>query len=399
MRSDTKSVALVCDAFPPMRTSGAVQMRDLAAEFVAAGVETTVIVPDASIDGPWVIHDYHGARILRLKTPKTKEVSRLRRAFAETALPIFMWWRLKRSPVSTSEWQGLVWYSPTIFFGAFIGFLKRQSGCRAYLILRDIFPEWAVDMGIMRRGLAYRYFKFFEKLQYRRADTIGVQTKANLSYFEDYDRSKSTAVEVLENWLRPPQREQKPLGVDLAHLSGRTIFVYAGNMGVAQNLDVVLDLAASCREDAELGFLFVGRGTETERLKAVASKSAPENTLFLPELEPDQIPLLYQHCSVGIVCLDVRHSTHNIPGKFLSYMYSGLPALAVLNSGNDLIDIIESNGVGEVCTDPNQQALQACKAKLIARLKADPEMSSRCIRLAEARFSPRAVTKQILSSF
>jgi len=66
--------------------------------------------------------------------------------------------------------------------------------------------------------------------------------------------------------------------------------------------------------------------------------------LFYDEIDPDEIPGLYAQCHVGIVALDPRHKTHNIPGKFLSYMQSGLPVLASINPGNDLVELIQRSG-------------------------------------------------------
>ncbi|WP_211160137.1 hypothetical protein [Aromatoleum aromaticum] len=57
---------------------------------------------------------------------------------------------------------------------------------------------------------------------------------------------------------------------------------------------------------------------------------------------------MYAQCHVGVVALDRRHKTHNIPGKFLTYMQSGLPVLANINPGNDLVDLIDSEQVGRI---------------------------------------------------
>lgn len=70
------------------------------------------------------------------------------------------------------------------FFGFVIQFLKFQKKVKSYLILRDIFPQWALDVGIINKNIAYYLFKFFERLQYSLADRIGIQSTSNIDYFK-----------------------------------------------------------------------------------------------------------------------------------------------------------------------------------------------------------------------
>jgi len=143
------------------------------------------------------------------------------------------------------HWDGVVWYSPTIFLGPLANALKKSSACRSYLIVRDIFPEWAVDMGLMERGLPYRFFKAIERYQYSVANVIGVQTQGNSPYFDAWAKQDGRRVEVLQNWLADAPDVGSSVSVADGPLAGRTVFVYAGNMGVAQGMDVLIDLAES----------------------------------------------------------------------------------------------------------------------------------------------------------
>ena len=87
----------------------------------------------------------------------------------------------------------------------------------------------------------------------------------------------------------------------------------------------------------DVGFVFVGRGTDLVRLKTQSEHRELTNILFFDEIEPDEIPGLYAQCDIGLLSLDKKHKTHNIPGKFLSYMRAGLPVLASVNKDNDII--------------------------------------------------------------
>lgn len=102
-------IALVADTFPPLRTSGAVQLRDLSREFARQGHELTVLLPDADIDRSWVLEDFHGVQVLRLRAPRTKDISYLRRTLGEWMMPRAMWRNLRRSPLSDESWEGIVW--------------------------------------------------------------------------------------------------------------------------------------------------------------------------------------------------------------------------------------------------------------------------------------------------
>ena len=391
-------IALVADTFPPLRTSGAVQLRDLSRELVRQGHQLTVLLPANDNAQAWRLDDWEGVRVLRLRSPKTKDVGYVRRTLSEFWMPFAMRRQLKCSPLAHERFDGVVWYSPSIFHGPLVQALKRQSRCPSYLIIRDIFPEWAVDMGLMGRGLPYRVFDAVARYQYSVADVIGVQTPGNLTYFDRWQQQQGRTLEVLQNWLGKPAQARCPIRLDQTALSGRQVFVYAGNMGVAQGMDIVLELAEQLQNRADVGFLLVGRGSDVARLKASAKDRALNNVLFHDEIHPDEIPDLYAQCSAGIVALDPRHRSHNIPGKFLTYMQSGLPVLANVNAGNDLAQMIRAQQVGQVCENNDLLAIQQLAEQLLQQIKVDANLPSRCKALFEKQFAVEAAAKQIVAA-
>ena len=391
-------IALIADTFPPLRTSGAVQLRDLSREFVRQGHAITVMLPTAGLGTPWLLEDMNGVQVLRLKAPRTKDIGYVRRTINEFLMPFIMLRNLRKSPLADVRWEGVVWYSPTIFLGPLANALKKASSCRSYLIIRDIFPEWAVDMGLLGRGLPYRFFKAVERYQYSVADVIGVQTQGNAPYFADWVKQFGRRVEVLQNWLAEAPDAGCSISVADGELAGRKIFVYAGKLGVAQGMDILLNLAERLCDRSDVGFLFVGRGSDAQRLRGEAKARGLGNVMFHDEIDPSEIPGLYAQCHVGIVALDPRHKTHNIPGKFLTYMQAGLPVLASINPGNDLTGLIQSEGVGQVCTDQSVDTLQRFAVKLLDEVATDAGMSTRCRALSAKLFSPEAAVKQIVAA-
>ena len=414
-----------------MRTSAAVQLRDLSQELVRQGHNLTVMIPSSDLKQPWLLDDMNGVQVLRLKAPRTKDIGYVQRTINEFLLPFMMLRNLRKSPLANVRWDGVVWYSPTIFLGPLANALKTASACRSYLIIRDIFPEWAVDMGLMGRGLPYRFFKAIERYQYSVADVIGVQTQGNSSYFDAWAKQGGRRLEVLQNWLadapdvgssisvadsfldchglRPDgttSHSTKPASWQVAGyrsdeggpLVGRTVFVYAGNMGVAQGMDVLIDLAERLHHRRDIGFLFVGRGSDVQRLRGDAKARGLDNVVFHDEIDPSEIPGLYAQCHVGIVALDPRHKTHNLPGKFLSYMQSGLPVLASINPGNDLAELIQREGVGRVCTDHSADTLRRLAVELADEIASGKSVSARCRALSVKLFSPETAVKQIVAA-
>jgi glycosyltransferase involved in cell wall biosynthesis len=397
----SKRLALIADTFLPVRNSSAVQLRDLARAFARHGYDLTVMVPSPDLprEQPWELEEGEGGRVLRLRAPKTKDIGYVRRTLAELAMPFAMLRSLRASPLASQHWDGIIWYSPSIFHGPMVNALKRAAGCRAYLIIRDIFPEWAADMELMGRGPAYGFFKAVARYQYSIADVIGVQTAGNLAYFDRWQRKAERSLEILPNWLDVPGDKPSPIRIAETALAGRKVFVYAGNMGVAQNMDVILDTAERLQHRADLGFLLVGRGSERERLKREAATRGIGNMVFCDEIDPDEIPDLYRQCHAGIVSLDPRHKSHNIPGKFLTYMQSGLPVLAHVNAGNDLAAMVRDNGVGEVSEAGGAGDLAGRIERLLGEPLAAADMGERCRKLFRDNFSSTSAVQTIAAHF
>lgn len=389
-------IVVLADTYPPLRSSGAIQLRDLSVEFARQGHEVTVLVATPDADHPCQIDFMDGVRIARLRSPKFKDVNYLRRTIGEFFMPYAMIYNLKKSQLANEGWDGVVWYSPSIFFGPLAKKLKKINQCNGYLIIRDIFPEWALDIGLMHKGPAYKFFKWIANYQYSVADRIGVQTGGNLKYFKyPIEKNYSRRAEVLHNWLAREKNLGCSIDISATSLADRKIFVYAGNMGVAQNMDIILNLAEELNSNNNIGFLFVGRGKDVKRIRETALKLGLSNCIFFDEIDPTEIPGLYAQCHIGLVSLDSRHQTHNIPGKFVSYMVYGLPVLANINPGNDLVEIIITAGVGRVCTNSSVKLLSKMAFDM-ANEAVGIETKIRCQDLAAKLFSPKCAVDQIV---
>jgi len=394
-----KTIVLVADAYPPSRSSAAIQLKDLALEFLRQGITPTVITPDSGLQDASGLVELDGISVLRLKTLEHKNIGRIRRAIAEILMPFFMIRNFRNSALKNAHWDAVIWYSPTIFLGPFIYCLKKQNACPSYLILRDIFPAWALDLGLIKKGLIYYFFKIFERFQYAIADCIGVQAIGNLDYFKSWPGHTLKKIEVLQNWLSAKPPSHCSIDVLTLPIANRKIFVYAGNMGAAQGMRDLLVLAEALLERSDIGFLFIGRGSDMELLRLDAISRGLVNTVFCDEIDADQIPGLYAQCHVGMITLDARHKTHNIPGKFLSYLQSGLPVMAIVNHGNELQLIVDKYQVGRATTDRTKENLKILANSLLDEIALqDCYIELRCKNLATKLFSSQVAVEQIVNT-
>ena len=393
----SKTILIVTDTYYPVNISASIQMTDLANEFARLGYRLLVVTPlIKSIIDP---DDHHVSSIdiLRVKCLTAKDSNYFYRGISEFLMPFLMIRELKKLRLDELCVEGIIWYSPTIFFGPLIYWAKRKFKCKSYLILRDLFPDWAVDAGVMRKGLIYRVLKLVEKYQYRQADVIGLQTPANLPHLQPW-QSDHRQLEVLPNWLALLEMKHCSLKIADTALAGRKIFVYAGNMGVAQDINPIIDMVASLQSMRDWGFLFVGRGSEVDNIRRRITADKLDNIVLRDEIQPHEIPGLFAQCHIGIVALDPRHTTHNIPGKFIAYMRSGLPVLARINKGNDLKEVIHSYGVGIAIDEPGQAKLQLAALELMALPQEVLSAQAKAAKdLWEAQYSAEACALQILS--
>jgi len=392
-------ILLLVDCYYPNSKSSATQMYDMAMELHRQKHEVIVLTPSDRISSNVEVTREFGSQVVRVRTRNIKGSWRAFRAWEESRLSSVLWRRAKsfllQHPVDL-----IFFYSPTIFWAPLVRRLKSHWHCPAYLILRDIFPAWAVDAGLLRKGLIYHFFRRKEILQYEVADRIAVQSPANLRYFAREFPSHRYQLEVLYNWMSlrveklPATNYRDQLG-----LQDKVVFLYGGNLGVAQDVDNIVRLAQRLVEHDQIRFLLVGEGSEVPRLKRLLAEKSLRNIQILSAVLPLQYLAMLSEFDVGLLSLDRRLKTHNVPGKLLGYMYWCKPTLASINPGNDLFEILGKNQAG-VCL-PNGDDEGLCAAAL--RLANDPALRDRMGKnargLLERLFSVEAAVAQIMNPF
>ncbi|MBK93063.1 MAG: hypothetical protein CMP33_02075 [Rickettsiales bacterium] len=297
------------------------------------------------------------------------------------------------------KYDVLIWYSPTIFWGPLIAILSIFRKSYRYLILRDIFPQWSLDLKIIKKGsFANVILNYFENLQYIVADKIGVNSEGNLSYFKNNEKYLKK-IEVLKTWFKTDVEEELlPSNILKKIPKNKKIFLYLGNMGLAQDQDFFIKLVKEMMSEESFIFLVVGtKEKDKKNLELNKQKLNLSNLIILDSIEQCFVEALCKISYAGIFSLDNRHTTHNIPGKFLQYLSSGLPVLGLCGKG-DATNLIRESEFGRVYEgrDPNE-AYEIIKLLVsdIESKKIKPENLKNYVR---KNLSVKLAVKQILKN-
>ena len=397
-------LALIIDNYLPHSTlSSAKMFHELAVELENQGRRVVVITPQPKQATKLVKDKIDGIEIWRFRSGEIRGVGKIKRAINESLLPINAWSSIQEKVKvdGFDGFDGVIYYSPSIFFGYLVRKIKQYCKCPAYLILRDFFPQWAVDLGLISRGsLIERYFRFFERYLYKQAEVIGVMSQKNLNLFNESTRG-AYKTQILRNWANViphtvssnSESFRKRLG-----LTGKTIFFYGGNIGHAQDMANLMRLAKGMRKYSQAHFLFVGQGDEVKLIKQLAGKWSLKNFSYLPSISQEAFKNLLKEVDVGLFSLSANHTSHNFPGKLLGYMVENLPILGSVNRGNDLLDTINSYDAGLIFVNGEDEQLLDAAKRLLHEDGLRAKISDGATKLLHEQFSVRSAAYLITNS-
>ena len=388
---------IVTAFYPPQNSSAANQIYDLSKEFIKQGHNVNLFIADDSIKRNIQIEKKGSLQLTRFKVLKITNIKFFIRLINEFLMPFKMITSAIIYRIKVSGYDGIIWYSPSAFFSPLIFFLKLFNKCKTYLILRDIFPKWVKDLKLINSKYVYFILEFCSNMQFLAADVVGVQSKSNIKFIPKRIFLKSTKVTVLNNWLSKKQQDYCRINLSNAKLKGKRIVIYAGNMGVSQGMQTIIELANSMRKNIDIAFLFIGRGTEYLNSKNKCKELGLQNIVFEDEISSSQIFDLYSKCYCGLIVLDKRHKTHNIPGKLLSYLQAGLPVFAIVNKKNDLISIVNKTRVGFATDNYDLNEIEINFKSLLKNIEEDEQINVRCKELASSLFNTSTIVKEIIN--
>lgn len=392
-------LALIIDDYLPDSTRvGAKMFHELAIELMVNGHSVTLITPAVGQKSSFVEEDIDGVNVWRFRSGPIKDVGKVTRALNETLLSFKAWQAIKHK-VQSDSFDGLIYYSPSIFFGGLVSKIKQVCKCPSYLVLRDLFPQWVVDAGMIRAGsLIERYFRFFEHYSYRQADVIGLMSEKNIEVFCQTNGARYP-IEILRNWaaLSPyvPQHESVSLRCKLG-LEDKIIYFYGGNIGHAQDMANLMRLAKGMREYKNAHFLFVGQGDEVALINKLASDWQLENFTYLPSVNQKEFKAILADVDVGLFSLSAQHTAHNFPGKLLGYMVQSLPILGSVNNGNDLLDLVNSHDAGCISVNGNDEELLNNALRIYDNFSFRKELGVNAYNLLKREFSVPTIANNIV---
>lgn len=391
-------LALIIDDYLPHSTRvGAKMFHELAVELTRRGHQVTVITPGFNNNAVITTECLDNVAIWRFKSGPIKDVGKIARAVNESLLSLRAWKAIQKL-IQSDTFDGIVYYSPSIFWGALVKKIKKRCNCPAYLVLRDLFPQWVIDAGMLRQGSIFeRYFRVFEKYSYKQADRIGLMSEKNLEIFQV--ENKGFPCEVLRNWAETtntslPKNNQLSLRSKL-NLNNKIIFFYGGNIGHAQDMANLMRLVRNMSAHVNAHFLFVGQGDEVGLINSLAQEWRLTNFTYLPSVSQEEFKLILAEVDVGLFSLSARHTAHNFPGKLLGYMVHSLPILGSVNVGNDLLDIVNAHQAGYIHINGEDEELLASAEQLYADQGLRESLGKNAYTLLEEQFSVASTAHHI----
>lgn len=279
----------------------------------------------------------------------------------------------------------LILYStPPITFTNVVRFLKRKNpNATSYLLLKDIFPQNAVDLGMFSKSsILYRYFRNKEINLYRNSDYIGCMSPANVAYVLEHNKYLSSEhIEVAPNSIELTDRvinfDREGVRQKYNLPNSKPIFIYGGNLGRPQGIDFFIECLDKNKLRNDCHFVIVGNGTEYHKIEHWYKTNRPQNVSLFVRLSKENYDLLVQSCDVGLIFLDHRFTIPNYPSRLLSYLEYGMPVIAATDVHTDIGSIAEKNGYGYWCESNSTNDFTTCINRYVNHPNSIKEMGER----------------------
>lgn len=349
---------------------------DLLRYFRDAGHSVYTISPYEKRTGLQTAYEEkNGIHMLHVRTGNvTGMVSLIEKGLAQLSIePIFI--KAIKKYYSNVKFDLVMYSTPPITFCNAIEYVKRRDNAKTYLLLKDIFPQNAVDIGMMSKsgikGHLYKFFRNKEKKLYGLSDYIGCMSPANVEYVKqnnpEIDNYRvevcPNCIEVVDKSINAEERRsiRKKYDIPLE----KRVFVYGGNLGKPQGIDFLIECLHSQENSKDNYFLIVGDGTEYGKIEEFVKSSNQNNIRLMKRLPQEDYDTMVGACDVGMIFLDHRFTIPNFPSRVLSYMQAKIPVLACTDSNTDIGKIIEEAGFGSWCESNDVNGFVECVNKIM----------------------------------
>jgi glycosyltransferase involved in cell wall biosynthesis len=326
---------------------------DLMREFRDRGHDVHIVCPSQRRrGGPTEVVYTDGVTILRVRTGNITKTSIVEKALS-TVLIQYQFTSAIGKFFRDTKFDMVLYSTPPVTFDRVVDHVKHRDGCVSYLLLKDIWPQAAVDLGVLRSGgLAWRYFRRKEKRLYALSDHIGCMSPANVTYLLDHNDEVSPGkVEVCPNSIEP-----RPISAYMqrchqardAHGIPRDsmVLIFGGNLGRPQGLAFLLEVLDRLKGRSDIFFLIVGSGTEYGRIEMHLQAGQHQNAKLIRALPRYEYDALLAECDVGLILLAPQFTVPNFPSRLTAYMDAAIPVIAATDTGSDIGDVLVKSGSG-----------------------------------------------------
>lgn len=329
---------------------------DLLRKFRDDGHKVYIVRPIERIEGkPTSLTEDNGVFTLQVKTLNLQKTNVIEKGLGQVSLETLYKRAIKKFFKGVS-FDLILYTTPPITFPNVIEYAKKiNPKAVTYLLLKDIFPQNAVDMGMMSKsgvkGLLYKFFRNKEKKLYALSDYIGCMSPANVKYVLEHnpevDSSRvevnPNSVELVDDYSLFDRNEilnKYNLPTD------KPIFIYGGNLGKPQGIPFFIDCLNANKDREDCHFLVVGNGTEYSKIENWVKATNPKSVTLFARLPKEDYDLLVRACNVGLIFLDYRFTIPNFPSRLIPYLESRMPVICATDVVCDMGYIAEENGFG-----------------------------------------------------
>ena len=350
---------------------------DLLRKFQNEGWNVYVVTPrERSVGLPTELTVESGVHFLGVKTLNLQKTNAIEKGLGQVLVE-YQYEAAIKKYLSNVKFDLVLYSTPPITFPKVIAYLKRRNPkAMSYLLLKDIFPQNAVDLGMMSgsgvKGILFKFFRKKEKKLYALSDYIGCMSPANVEYVIQHNLDvDASRVEVAPNSIELNQTEsadvaeKKTIRKKYGLPMDIPVFIYGGNLGKPQGISFLIDCmkANASREDCH--FVVIGTGTEQPKLMSWYTVNHPKNVTVMDGLPKNEYDQLVRACDVGLVFLDHRFTIPNYPSRLLSYLENMMPVLCATDPNTDIGRIAERNGYGLWCESDSVKAFTDILDKMI----------------------------------
>jgi glycosyltransferase involved in cell wall biosynthesis len=267
----------------------------------------------------------------------------------------------------------VVWgTSPPIFQGWTAWMLARLKGAKFLFEVRDLWPDFAIAVGVLKNPVLINMSLWLERFLYKRADQVIVNSPG---YVEHVSSRGAQRVELIPNGADPGMFNPLDMGSQFRasnHLQNRFVVLYAGAHGISNDLEVVLESARLLARRLDIHFVLLGDGKEKANLQARARELGVRNVTFLPPVAKSAMGAALagaDACLAILKPLEAYKTTY--PNKVFDYMAAGRPVILAIDGV--IRQVVEAANCGVFCEPGNAQAL----AEAVLELAADRDAALR----------------------